>query len=229
MELFCQGFLSPRITRKQSVWSGYMTQCSLLTKCFPCLWARAEASPAFGSKNGLELLLNCSRAGDLFPDRPPLCCFHGAWGEPGRRLNASGAWKPDSQLTPVPACLAGRSVCPPGRARICVASSSWGAKLHWDSGSDLISKGCSIIKVMGDKQHPCCIPSGITFNWIISLGIYSRLPLWATGVKYAGGKWISANYISCIFQKFPWGCKRVVILTGNFITTFTCVLAQNLS
>lgn len=75
----------------------------------------------------------------------PLCCFHGAWGEHGRRLNVSGAWKTDSQRTPPPACLAGRSCSPPGRAGICVASSSRGAKPHWDSGSDLISRGCSVI------------------------------------------------------------------------------------
>lgn len=52
------------------------------------------------------------------------------------------------------------------------------------------------------------------------------LPLSATGVKYAGKKWIFANYISCIFQNFPWGYKSVVIVKGNFITRYTCILAQ---
>lgn len=36
-------------------------------------------------------------------------------------------------------------------------------------------------------------------------------------------KWISANYISCVFQSFPEGSRRMVFIKGNFTTRFTCI------
>lgn len=186
--LFCKRLLSPRITRKQDVWSSDMTYCSFLTKSFPPLAPNLNYSFLCdcGSfcrregKNGLELLFNWLQAGYWRSAGLPLCSYSQAWGDHCSRLTFTGTHSLQETPAGPPCPLRRREV----HAHLC---SRGAACLHWHAGSAPISKACRVsLKWWGDKQHLCCIPSGTTFNWIILLSGHSGLALWATGIKCAG-------------------------------------------
>lgn len=39
-------------------------------------------------------------------------------------------------------------------------------------------------------------------------------------------EWVSANYVSCIFQNDPQGYKRKAFIRGSFATSFTCIFGS---